>query len=247
MTQLRTPYQPGKLLRPTWLSKNDKYLGPFVYGGIDGCVTTFAVVAGAVGAGLNTSIILILGFANLLADGLSMSIGAYLSAKSERTNYFKHKAIAYGKVDNLPEKERNEIRKMYQENGFEGDTLDKIVNIITSDRDRWVNVRMKEDYGLSPDEKSPWKIGMVTYVSFILIGIIPLVVYLLDFLQPVRADLFLLASILTATGFTIIGILKSAITQSGLLRNISETLILGTAAALVSYMVGDWLEKIIKS
>ncbi|HUC79925.1 MAG TPA: VIT1/CCC1 transporter family protein, partial [Flavisolibacter sp.] len=82
--------QETKLHRLSWASRFDRYLGPFVYGGMDGCVTTFAVVAGAVGAGMNSSIILILGFANLLADGLSMSIGAYLSAKSERSNYRKH-------------------------------------------------------------------------------------------------------------------------------------------------------------
>ena len=67
-----------------FLSKLYLYLGEFVYGGIDGTVTTFAVVAGSVGAGLDTNVIVILGFANLLADGFAMSIGAYLSAESER-------------------------------------------------------------------------------------------------------------------------------------------------------------------
>src|SRR5687768_1256069 len=92
----------NKLHHLTWLSRYEKYLGPFVYGGIDGSVTTFAVVAGSVGAGLNTSVIIILGLANLLADGFSMSIGAYLSAKSQRSYYYKQKAIEYWEVDNLP-------------------------------------------------------------------------------------------------------------------------------------------------
>ena len=48
------------------------YIGEFVYGGIDGSVTTFAVVAGSTGASLDTSVVLILGFANLIADGFSM-------------------------------------------------------------------------------------------------------------------------------------------------------------------------------
>jgi VIT1/CCC1 family predicted Fe2+/Mn2+ transporter len=73
------------------LGKIEAYLGEFIYGGIDGCVTTFAVVAGAVGAGLDSFIIIILGFANLLADGFAMFIGSYLSSKSERDNYEKHK------------------------------------------------------------------------------------------------------------------------------------------------------------
>ena len=84
----------------------DKYLGEFVYGGIDGCVTTFAVVAGAVGAGLNSSIIIILGFANLFADGFAMSVGAYLSTKSARQRFNKHKKIEYWEIENMPEMEK---------------------------------------------------------------------------------------------------------------------------------------------
>jgi VIT1/CCC1 family predicted Fe2+/Mn2+ transporter len=88
-------HQESKLHQLTGLARYEKYLGPFVYGGIDGSITTFAVVAGAVGAGLNSSVIIILGFANLLADGFSMSIGAYLSSKSEHSYYHKQKALEY--------------------------------------------------------------------------------------------------------------------------------------------------------
>jgi vacuolar iron transporter family protein len=229
----------------TWLSRFEKYLGPFVYGGIDGCVTTFAVVAGAVGAGLTSDVIIILGFANLLADGFSMSIGAYLSSKSERSYYFKQKALEYWEVDNLPEKEKEEIRDIYRDKGFEGETLEKIVEVITSDKDRWVNVMMKEELGMNLEERSPMKIGLVTYASFILIGLIPLTVYVWDYIQPVGSDLFLVSSILTAAGFMIIGILKSYVTQTKLWRGVVETILLGLVAALVAYFVGDWLERII--
>jgi VIT1/CCC1 family predicted Fe2+/Mn2+ transporter len=83
--------------------KLQEYLKEFVYGGIDGAVTTFAVVAGGFGANLDTGILLILGFANLLADGFSMSVGAYLAAKSERDTYDKHEKIEYWEIENLPE------------------------------------------------------------------------------------------------------------------------------------------------
>lgn len=227
------------------LSRFEKYLGPFVYGGIDGCVTTFAVVAGSVGAGLTSDVIIILGFANLLADGFSMSIGAYLSSKSERSYYFKQKAMEYWEVDNLPEKEKEEIRDIYRDKGFEGETLEKIVDVITSDKDRWVNVMMKEELGMSLEERSPLKIGLVTYVSFILIGLIPLTVYVWDYIQPGGSNLFLVSSILTAIGFMIIGIFKSYLTQTKLWRGVAETILLGLVAALVAYFVGDWLERII--
>jgi len=86
--------------------KLQTYLREFVYGGIDGAVTTFAVVAGGYGANLDTGILIILGFANLLADGFSMSVGAYLSAKSERDTYDKHEKIEYWEIEHLPEIER---------------------------------------------------------------------------------------------------------------------------------------------
>lgn len=231
----------------SWLNKYEKYLGPFVYGGIDGSVTTFAVVAGAVGAGLNSSIVIILGFANLLADGFSMSIGAYLSSKSERSYYFKQRAREYWEVENIPEKEREEIREIYRGKGFEGETLEKITDVITADKDRWVNVMMKEELGMMLDEKSPITIGFATYVSFILIGLIPLSVYVWDYIRPVGFNLFFMSSLLTGISFIIIGTLKSYVTQTRLWRGIGETLLLGIIAALVAYFVGDWLEKIVGS
>ena len=89
------------------IHKLEPYLGEFGYGGMDGCVTTFAVVAGSVGAGLNSSIIIILGFANLLADGFAMSVGAYLSAKTEKEQYDKHRLITGKSVDEVHDRKNS--------------------------------------------------------------------------------------------------------------------------------------------
>ena len=222
------------------------YLGEFVYGGIDGCVTTFAVVAGSAGAELSISIILILGFANLLADGFAMSIGAYLSTKSERANYEKHKRIEYQEVEEIPEMEREEVREIYQAKGFEGELLEQVVDVITSDKEVWVDVMMKEELEMIPETKSPLAMGGVTYLSFILIGLIPLLAYVFNFGGDMeRSRLFLISCILTSIGFILVGWLKSYVTQTSRLRGILETLFLGGCAAAVSYFVGDILEKII--
>ncbi len=221
------------------------YLGEFVYGGIDGCVTTFAVVAGSVGAGFNSSVIIILGFANLLADGFAMSIGAYLSTKSEKDNYQKHKDLEYWEVDNLPEKEKEEIREIYQAKGFEGKLLDQIVDVITSDKDRWVEVMMKEELEMQEETKSPFMMGFVTYLSFIAIGLIPLLVYVWDYLYSFPSNLFLWTSIFTGIGFALIGWMKARITKTNLFRAVFQTLSLGALAAIVSYFVGDILEGLI--
>lgn len=229
-----------------FLAKFELYLGEFVYGGIDGAVTTFAVVAGAVGAGLESSIIIILGFANLFADGLSMSIGAYLSNKSEKDNYEKHKQIEYYEVENMPEVEREEIREIYRQKGFEGQLLEDIVAVITSDKDRWVDTMMKEELEMIPEVKSPFKIGLTTFLSFLVIGLVPLLVYVVDYVTNIDIQLFLYSSVLTGVAFVIIGALKAYVNQTILWKAILETLILGAVAAVVSYFVGDIIEGIIR-
>jgi len=230
-----------------YFGKYDDYLGEFVYGGIDGCVTTFAVVAGAAGAGLSSSIILILGFANLLADGFAMSVGAYLSAKSGKDNFQKHKQIEYWEVDHLPEKEIEEIRDIYRNKGFHGELLEQVVDVITADKDRWVSVMMKEELEMIEEERSPVYIGLVTYISFLVIGIVPLSSYVADFIFEGIINPFHISIALTALGFIFVGAMKSSVTQTSNLRSIGETLLLGAIAALVSYYVGDLLEHIVRS
>ncbi len=228
-----------------FLKKYQNYLGEFVYGAVDGSVTTFAVVAGSVGAGLDVSVILILGFANLLADGFSMSVGAYLAAKSEKENYEKHKNIEYWEIDNLPETEKEEIREIYINKGFEGEILEKIVETITSDKDRWVNEMMKDELNMMPSEKSPLAIGTVTYFSFVLVGLIPLMLYVWDYVVGFSGDLFLFTCLFTSLAFIVIGFFKSYVTETSYRKSIAETLLLGVLAASVAYFVGDILEGII--
>ncbi len=224
-----------------------EYLGEFVYGGIDGAVTTFAVVAGAVGAELSMSIILILGFANLLADGFSMSVGAYLSTKSELDNYEKHKRIEYLEIEEIPEVEREEVRQIYREKGFEGELLEQVVEVITADKDRWVDTMMKEELEMIQESKSPIKVGAVTYLSFIVVGLIPLLAYLFTDEVEVNNQLFWLSSGMTSVAFGLVGWLKAYVTQTNRFRAIVETLFLGASAAAVAYFVGDWLEKLISA
>ena len=226
-----------------YFKKLQDYLREFVYGGIDGAVTTFAVVAGGFGADLDTGIIIILGFANLFADGFSMSVGAYLSSKSDKENYNKHQAIEYWEVDNLPELEREEVRDIYKAKGFKGDLLDKVVDQITSNKDIWVAEMMKDELNLMEETKSPFKIGIATFASFLIVGFIPLLVYLWTFFYPSDINIFFWTSVLTGLAFLLIGALKSIVNQTSALKSIAETVALGLLAAIVAYYVGDVLEK----
>src|SRR5262245_48165817 len=114
------------------------YLRDWVYGGIDGAVTTFAVVAGVVGAELSPRVVLILGMANLIGDGFSMAAGNYLSTKSEHDELKFYEAIEQRHIEEFPEGEREEIRHIMKRRGFKGKDLQRVVAVITADPKRWV-------------------------------------------------------------------------------------------------------------
>jgi hypothetical protein len=127
---------------------SQNYLRDLIYGGIDGAVTTFAVVTGVVGADLAPAVILILGLANLLADGFSMATSNFLGTKVELDNITRLEAIEQRHIDLEPEGEREEVRQIFQSKGFEGNDLKRVVELITSDRRRWVRTMLTEEYGL---------------------------------------------------------------------------------------------------
>lgn len=224
----------------------NKYQSEFIYGGMDGAVTTFAVVAGATGAHFHNNIIIILGLANLLADGFSMSVGSYLSSKAESQHYQKNKNTEYWSVENKPGEETDEIRKIYQQKGFEGEMLEEIVKVITSHKNLWVNEMMKDELNMIESPKPPFKKAIATFLSFIAVGFIPLLIYMLDLILPnLKLSLFLISSILTFCAFILIGYLKAHLNQVGKIRGILETLFLGGIAAFVSFLSGTVLENLI--
>src|SRR4029453_19269916 len=124
------------------------YLRDWIYGGIDGAVTTLAVVTGVAGAQLSSWIILALGFANLFADGFSMAASNYLGTKSEQDDWRRLHAIENRHIDLAPEGEREEVRQIFERKGFEGEELRRIVELITADRERWVQTMLMDEYGL---------------------------------------------------------------------------------------------------
>ena len=232
--------------RTTFLSFEKEYIAEFVYGSIDGVITTFAVVAGSAGAELAVPIVLILGFANLIADGFAMSVGSYFSAKSENESYEKHKAVEYWEIENLRDKEVEEIREIYEAKGFEGDLLKQVVDVITSDDEVWVDTMMKEELEMIKDDRPPWKRGLVTFIAFNLVGFIPLSAYAFaGFIDASVSDLFVVSSFSTAVALALIGTLKGLVTEQSLIKGIIETVLLGGIAATIAFFVGDILEKLL--
>src|SRR5688500_11987165 len=143
-------------------------------GAVDGAVTTFAIVSGAAGAGLPNGIVLVLGFSNVLADGFSMAAGNFLRARSDQQHLERFRRMEETHIDRIPEGEREEIRQIFQGKGFEGEMLEKIVKVITDDRQQWVNTMLTEEWGLQLHPPSPWLSGLATMAAFVMAGLVPL-------------------------------------------------------------------------
>lgn len=155
------------------------YIRDWVYGGIDGTVTTFAVVAGVVGAELSTkAVLIILGAANLFADGFSMAAANYSGTKAEVEEYEKVRRMEERHVEIAPEGEREEIRQIFEAKGFTGEAFKSAVDVITAKRDRWIETMMTEEHGLPLISRSPGKAAIMTFLAFIICGSIPLLPFI---------------------------------------------------------------------
>ena len=214
------------------------YLRDWVYGGIDGAVTTFAVVSGAIGGQLGTRVVLILGAANLIADGFSMAASNYSGTRAEAEELQRLRQIEDRHIRLTPEGEREEIRQIYRQKGFEGEELERVVEVITGDRDRWIETMLSEEYGLPKEVRSPVKAAASTFAAFAICGAIPLLPYLLRL-----PSAFGLSIALTVAVFFLIGSAKTLWSVIPWWRSGTETMLLGSAAAALSYVVADALRR----
>ena len=225
---------------------SDVYIGNMVYGGLDGILTTFAVVSGVAGAKLGSSIVLILGMANLLADGFSMAIGAYLSSKSEKEYYQREWQREAWEVEHFPEGERAELYEVYRSHNYSEEDAHRLVDIQARDPDRWVKAMMINELGMLQDERKPLFSALATLVSFILAGFMPLIVYVMGLFYPISStEAFTVSVILSALTIFGLGVAKVTVTRLNPLRSGLEMLLVGGLAASVAYVVGALLRGIV--
>ncbi len=219
------------------------FVQEIVYGGNDGIITTFAVVAGSTGAGLPHYVVIILGLANILADGASMGMGSYLSMRSARDNYERLRKEEINEIENDPEVEREEVRQAFRKKGFDGDDLERAVAVITANKDRWADVMMYEEHGLSQElSENPALHGIVTFFSFAAFGSIPLLPYLLKIVYEAR---FATAITSTLVALVLLGITRSYLTRERLLRGPIEIVSIGVVGSALAFAVGYILQNIV--
>ena len=240
--QLRQEHEPEAIRQRLLETTDPGHVSDAVLGGIDGCVTTFAVVAGAYGAGFSATVALVLGAANLFADGFSMAVSNYESIKAQREFADGVRQREEKHIDMIPEGEREEIRQIFAGKGFTSDTLEQIVDTITRDRTLWIETMLAEEHGLQRSALKPVKSGLVTFISFLAVGAVPLVPLLLPSIGFQTA--FMASAGLAAMMFFLIGMFKSRLFEQNRLRAGVSTLLTGGSAAALAYLTGFVLREI---
>lgn len=215
------------------------YLRDWIYGGIDGTVTTFAIVSGVVGAEFQPVIILVLGFANLLADGFSMAASNFSGTRAEREEIRQLSDVEHQHISHDPDGEREEVRQIYRRKGFEGEDLEKVVSVLTADSDRWIRTMLTEEYGLPLMVRSPLLAATSTFSAFIICGFVPILPFLFE-----TPNSFLMSAVATGAVFFIIGAVKSKWSPTAWWKSSLETFGVGVIAAGLAYAIGYLLRNV---
>ncbi len=240
MSDLEHSHEPEAIRQRLDEGRRPSYLRDAILGGIDGCVTTFAVVASVAGAGLPGLVALSLGLASLIADGFSMGVSNYQGVKSDRDAVEQARRTENHHIRNAPEGEREEIRQIFARKGFDGDVLEEIVDTISADESLWVDTMLREEHGLEVEGSDPLRAALWTFFAFVMVGAVPLLPFLLPALGIDIA--FAVSSLMTASTFFGIGFVKGMVVGEGRLRSGLETLLMGGGAAIIAYVVGGVFE-----
>jgi vacuolar iron transporter family protein len=224
----------GKTPFSHWISQ---HLGDAVYGALDGTVTTFAIMAGAVGAGLTTNVIIVLGLANLFADGFSMAVGSYLSSRSQKQVFERETLDTLADIAEDTGEATEELEVIYKNKGFRGTSLKTVLRVLTRDRARWASELLSAE-GINSEAIHPAASALTTFTAFIFVGFMPILPLLFLPKMTFWSILLFVAAVLF-----LIGSLRSKITAVNWWRGGLEIMVAGVAASMIAYFVGEVLSK----
>lgn len=218
------------------------YISDIVYGANDGIITTFAVVSGAAGAALSPGTIVILGLANMVADGISMGLSNYLGISSKLDYQRQERLREEYEVENFPEREREEVKDIMLRWGVPEKHMEEVLDAVTSDRARWIDLMMREELGIYEDKVVyPIRHGLVTMFAFVGAGFLPLVPYVFGVNTESQ---FVLSIAATAASLFVVGSSRTLITGANWLRSGIQMLAVGSLAAFASYFVGGLVKNL---
>jgi VIT1/CCC1 family predicted Fe2+/Mn2+ transporter len=224
------------------LGRFSEFLREIVYGGNDGIVTTFAVVAGFAGAGaegaaaVGTIAVLLFGLANLFADAASMGLGAFLSTRSAQDIYRAARAREMQEIREKPEKERAELFEILRVKEVPEDDIHAFADLYQRNPELLADFMMQHEIGMpDPTGGNPALDGFATFLAFMFFGAIPLIPY---FLRDPDQTTFQWSVFATALALVLLGLLRWTVTHERVTRCVAETISVGGICAIIAYAVG---------
>lgn len=246
-------------------ARDDDIRKAAVFGALDGVLTSFAIVAGAAGGGLGTQAVLILGVSSIFADGLSMGLGEYLSSKAMNEYIDLERKREEWELTHHRQGEIDTMVALYMRRGMTREDAEEVLTRLSKYDQFFVNVMMAEELGLPSyaaplDEGGSIREGLVTFASFAVSGVLPLLVYALspmfsassssstsEGMEPLsQATLFLWACVVTACALFAIGVVKASFVSRSWLGSGMETVVLGACCAGLAYEIGAVVASCVK-
>lgn len=227
-------------------SLGSSYVKSIVFGGLDGIITTFSIVAAVAGASLSSEIVIMMGFANLLSDGISMGLGDYLSESAERDYIRSERAREQWEIEHIPEVELQEMIDLYKAKGVSENDAKNILSTMMKYNDLFLDHMMVLELGLQPidEDEHPSKNGLVTFGSFVAFGSVPMWVYLIiwgtDYTDS--QGTFGIACAFTALTMFLLGSTQAKITKQNVVKTGFVMMLNGCFAAAAAYLIGWGLE-----
>jgi VIT1/CCC1 family predicted Fe2+/Mn2+ transporter len=212
-----------------------RWLSDLVLGAQDGIVNTLGVILGVASATSETRVILATGMAAAVAESISMAAVAYTSSLARGDLYRAEREREYRHIERTPDVEREEIRALFREKGFEGELLERAVETICSNRDTWVSVMMAEEHALSEvDRKASLRSAAVVGGASIVASVPPVLPFLaLSAGAGIAFGLAIGVALLLA-----LGALKARLTTGSPARSAVALAAIGVSSAFAGYVVG---------
>ncbi|MHB1417190.1 MAG: VIT1/CCC1 transporter family protein [Chloroflexota bacterium] len=211
-----------------------------IFGANDGLVSNLSLVmgvaGGVAGAGGESNFVLLAGIAGLLAGAFSMAAGEYVSMKAQREVFERQLALEQEELEATPEEEEQELSLIYRAKGVPKEEAEKLARTLLSDQSVALDTLAREELGLDPDELgSPWAAAGSSFVAFAIGAILPVV----PFLFLVGGQAIVVSGVLSAVALFAVGAALSIFTGRSPLFSGGRMLLIGAAAALVTYVVGN--------
>ena len=220
------------------------YLKQIVYGGNDGIVTTFAIVAGFAGARaeglaqIGGLAVVVFGLANLFADAVSMGLGEFLSARSQHQMYRRRRAERMALIRRDQRRETDRLADQFGRRGLQPSKARQAAEAMSDHAPTMADMMLShEKGGTAPETENAALNGLVTFAAFVSFGVLPILPYLFRDADELSFRLSLSTTLLA---LTLLGVLRGWATQESYRRAVTETLGVGSACAAVAFFVG-WL------